>query len=398
MKRYFFIGIAVILALAVALVAYGTWLNVSDENQIARRMDERVLTLTGARAKKRSLRPLVEMDAARLYSENMADALALVEGRIVEMYAAKNSHVHKGDVLMRLENDQIPLQIQQANAAVRRAEAALAQASNTYHRQERLMAKEATSKEKYEEAEAQYTAAQEALTEAEAQRAQYFVQEGRQNVISPVDGNVLLIYHREGSYVQGGTPLALVGDFDRLLFSVTLEDKNTRHFSVGERMTLHFQAQSMKKAYDTEYAAGNLGRSEKIVATLKEITPPLSEPAGMRRVVCEIDNRARVLEPLTYNGVSMQAGRDYECLAVPLSAMTDASRSEVFVVEADGKIRRRDVATGANDGKYIEILSGLAEGDTVVTESFEGLDDDMRVEVSIIEEESKEKKQRGGER
>ena len=397
MKRYFYVGIAVILALAVALVVYGTWLNVSDEKQIARRMDERVLTLTGARVKKRYLRPLVEMDAARLYSENMADALALIEGRIVEMYVAKNSIVHKGDVLMRLENDQIPLQIQQANATVRRMEAALAQASNTYHRQERLMAKEATSKEKFEEAEAQYTAAQEALAEAEAQRAQYFVQEGRQNVISPVDGNVLLIYHREGSYVQGGTPLALVGDFDRLLFSVTLEDKNTRHFSVGERMTLRFQAQSMKKAYDTEYAAGNLGRSEKIVATIKEITPPLSEPAGMRRVVCEIDNRARVLEPLTYNGVSMQAGRDHECLAVPLSAMTDASRSEVFVVEADGKIQRRDVETGANDGKYIEIHSGLVEGDTVVTESFEGLDNDMRVEISV-EEESTEKQQKGGER
>jgi RND family efflux transporter MFP subunit len=305
--------------------------------------------------------------------------------------------VHKGDLLMRLENDQIPLQIQQANATVRRAEAALAQAANAYHRQERLMAKEATSKEKFEEAEAQYAAAQESLAEAEAQRAQYVVKEERQNVISPVDGNVLLIYHREGSYVQGGTPLALVGDFDRLLFSVTLEDKNTRHFSVGERMTLRFQAQSMKKAYDTEYAAGNLGRLEKIIATLKEITPPLSEPAGMRRVVCEIDNRARMLEPLTYNGVSMQAGRDYECLAVPLSAMTDASHSEVFVVEEGGKIRRRDVQTGANDGTYIEILSGLAEGDIVVTESIEGLDDDMRVEVSLGEG-AKEKKQKGGER
>ena len=66
MKRYFFIGIAVILALALALVAYGTWLNVSDEKQIARRMDERVLMLTGAKAQKRSLRPVVEMDAVRL--------------------------------------------------------------------------------------------------------------------------------------------------------------------------------------------------------------------------------------------------------------------------------------------------------------------------------------------
>ncbi|MBQ4151601.1 MAG: efflux RND transporter periplasmic adaptor subunit, partial [Schwartzia sp.] len=231
MKRYFFIGIAVILTLALALVAYGTWLNVSDEKQIARRMDERTLMLTGAQAQKRSLRPMVEMDAVRLYSENMADTVALVDGRIIEMYVTKNSPVRKGDLLMRLANDQIPLQIQQAAANVRRMEAALAQATNAYHRQQRLMAKEATSKEKYEEAEAQYLAAQEALAEAEAQRAQYLVQEERQNVVAPVDGNVLLIYQREGSYVQGGTPLALVGDFNRLLFSVTLDDKYTRHFS-----------------------------------------------------------------------------------------------------------------------------------------------------------------------
>ena len=395
MKRYFFIGIAVILALALALVAYGTWLNVSDEKQIARRMDERVLMLTGAKAQKRSLRPVVEMDAVRLYSENMADAVALVEGRIIEMYVAKNGAVHKGDVLMRLENEKIPLQIQQATAAVRRTEAALAQAANSYHRQERLMAKEATSKEKYEAAEAQYAAAQEALAEAEAQRAQYLVQEDRQNVISPVDGNVLLIYQREGSYVQGGTPLALVGNFDRLLFSVTMDDKYTRHFSVGETAELHFPVQAMNKAYDTEYAAGNQGKAEKIVATIAEITPPLSEPAGIRRVVCAIDNRARVLEPLTYNGVSLRMGRGYECFSVPLSAMADASHEEVLVVNPDGTVSRREVTAGANDGRNIEILSGLAEGEVVVVESFDGLEDGMKVDVSLEEKTAGEKGGKG---
>ena len=72
MKRYYFIGLATIFILAVALVAYGTWLNVSDENQIARRMDERALTLTGAKVQKRLLHPTIALDAARLYSENMA--------------------------------------------------------------------------------------------------------------------------------------------------------------------------------------------------------------------------------------------------------------------------------------------------------------------------------------
>lgn len=292
MKRYYFIGLATIFILAVALVAYGTWLNVSDENQIARRMDERALTLTGAKVQKRSLHPTIALDAARLYSENMADAVALIDGRIIEWNVKKNSTVQKGDVLLRLENDQVMLQIQQSTANVRRAEASLAQALNSYRRQELLLADNATSKEKYDAAKAQYEAAQETLVEAEAQRDMYYVQEGRQHVTAPVGGKVLLIYHREGAYVQGGVPLALVGDFDRLLFSTTMNDKHARHFNVGDKVTLEIPAQAMNKAYDTEYAPGNKGNEETIIATVKEITPPVSEPAGIRRVLCEIDNRA----------------------------------------------------------------------------------------------------------
>ncbi len=383
MKRYFFIGLATIFVLAVSLVAYGTWLNVSDENQIARRMDERALTLTGAKVEKRLLHSTVEMDAVRLYSENVADAVALIDGRIIEWYVKKNSSVKKGDTLLRLENDQVLLQIQQSTANVRRAEASLAQAYNSYHRQELLLADNATSKEKFDAAKAEYAAAQETLVEAEAQRDMYYVQEARQRVTSPVDGKVLLVFHREGAYVQGGVPLAMVGDFDRLLFSMTLDEKHARHFSVGDRVTLKIPVQAMKKAYDTEYAPGNKGNEENIIATVKEITPPVSEPAGIRRVLYEIDNRAGVLEPLTYNGVSVRAERPDSCLVVPLSAMTDAAKDEVFTVRPDGKIERKDVETGTNDGTYIEIRSGLKEGDVVVVESFEGLENDMRVQVTI---------------
>ena len=393
MKKYFFIGLATIFILAIALVGYGTWLNVSDENQIARRMDERALTLTGAKAQKRSLHPKIELDAVRLYSENMADAVALIDGRIIEWYVKKNSAVQKGDTLLRLENDQVLLQIQQATANVRRAEAALAQAFNSYRRQELLLKDNATSKEKYDAAKAQYEAAEETLVEAEAQREMYYVQEARQRVTSPVDGKVLLIYQREGSYVQGGVPLALIGDFDRLLFSTTMNNKHAQYLFVGERVTLKIPAQAMKKAFDTEYAPGNKGNDETIVAVVREITPPISEPAGIRRVICEIDNRAGVLEPLTYNKVSVRAERSAECLSVPISAMTDSSRTEVFMVRPDGTIERREVETGTNDGTYIEIRSGLSEGDVVVVENFDGLENDMRVQVTIEDE----KNGKGGE-
>ena len=413
MKRYFYIGIIIILILAVALVAYGGYLNYTDSNQIANRMENRLLQLTGALVEERFLNPVVDIDALKLYSNDMTDAVALTEGRITQIFVAKNNYVHKGDVIMTLTNEQIPLQVQQANgniqraestyaqtlSNVQRAEAALANATNVYNRQQRLMERKATSQEKLEAAQSEYVAAQEAvraarsesesarvaINVAQTERDQYLVQENRQNVVAPIDGNVLLIYKREGSYVQGGTPLALIGNFDTLQFSTTLESANANYLSVGESVNMEFNERSLQKAYDTEYSAGNLGRSEKITAVIKDINPPLNQSAVMRRILWEIDNRSHILEPMTYNDVSMQANSGHKCLTVPLSAMADSENNMVFVVNDSGIVEKRKVTTGANDDEYIEIISGLRAGERVVLDSFEGLEDGVKIELIMKE-------------
>lgn len=384
MKRYFYLGIAIILLMAFAIVGYGAWLNYSDEKQIANRMDSRTVQLNAAKAAVRELHPTLTLPAVRFASDNMTDAVALTDGRILQWAVKKNGAVHQGDLLLTMANEQIPLRIQQAASAVRRAEALVAQTYSTYQRQGRLIAKKATAQEKYEESQSQYKAASEALQEAQAQYQQCLVQEGWLNVTSPVDGEVLLIYQREGTYVQAGTPVALVGNFDRLTFSLNLPDEDTRHLQVGEDSLMSFPAkQDMGKVYDTDYAAGNQGWNQKVRATLKEIVPPLSEPAEMRRTVWEVDNRTRLLEPMTYTGVRMVTGRAYACLTVPLSAMVDSAHDKVYVVDGEGIIHLRQVRTGTDDDVYIEIYEGLQEGDVVVTGNMEGLHDGMKADVSL---------------
>ena len=72
-------------------------------------------------------------------------------------------------------------------------------------------------------------------------------------------------------------------------------------------------------------------------------------------------------------------------MSVPLTAMTDSERKMVFVVNGEGVVERRSIETGANDGTYIEVLNGLNEGEVVVLESFEGLDNGVKVEVTLEE-------------
>ena len=382
MKKLFFISIVIILILAVALVGYGTYLNYRDEKHISQQLEKRSLQIPGYVVKKRQLQLEFEQDAVRLYSENMTDAVSLIDGRITELFIKKNSLVKKGDKLFRVENEQIPLQIQQANSQIRRIKASVAQAANNFQRQERLMAKNATSKERFEEAEAQYNASKEELVEAETQLKLYSLQQEKQDVKSPIDGSVLLIYQREGSYVQPGTPLALIGDFEKLLFTMPLEEESTQYLSPGEMVSLKFNEANFPKAYDTQYSAGNKGKAEVFKAKLIEITPNIETPAEIRRVIWEIDNHSHLLEPLTYNKVTIKTDKSYEGLSIPLSCLADSSYDSAFVWNSEKKaIERRDIKTGSDDGIYIEVFSGLKEGEIVVEDEYSDVKDGVHIEV-----------------
>ena len=384
MKKIYGVAMVLIIFMALAIVAWGAWLNYSDENQIANRMDNRRVEVTAAKAARREFAPTISLDAVRFVSDNMTDAVALTDGRILNWQVEKNEKVSKGQNLVEMVNESIPLKIQQAESAISRAEAMMTQARNSYQRQGRLKARRATSQEKYEEAEAQYMAAQGALREAQAQRDQYLVQQGWLSVKAPLDGEVLLIYQQAGAQVQAGTPIALVGDFSQLTFSLNLSDRDARHLQLGQTIYLAFAERKLTgKAYDTDYGVGNKERGMEIKAVLREIVPDLSEPADIRRTVWAVDNRARLLEPMLYTGVTMRTGQSYEALTVPLAAMIDKAHDTVFVLDAEGIIHLRTVKAGADDKKYIEIYDGLVEGDTVIVGNLDGLEDGMKVDAEV---------------
>ena len=383
MKKYFMIGLGIVLALSLTLILYGAWLNERGEFQIAKRMSERSLELQGAKAEKRFIRPSFNLNVINFYSKDMTDAVALSEGRIIECVAPKGSFVRKGDTLFILVNEQLPLQIKQAEANIVSARSEKINKENQYRRYQMLKDKGAVSLQQYDNAEAAYHAAVAALEVAEAKLGDLHIQEERQKVIAPLDGQVLMLYRQPGAYVAGGTPLALVGDFRTLNFSTPVDDKLASHLTVGLEVDLVFRSKDFKKVYDANYAAGNLGSSQRFTASIAEITPPLSEPAAMRNVVWQADNRSGLLEPQTYGDVSLQSRTGHDGLAVPLAAMTDNSRNRVFVAKDGDTIEERTVKTGTDDGSYIEILGGLTEGETVVTSGTEGLRSGMRATVKV---------------
>lgn len=383
MKKFYIVGLVIILMMAIGMIAYGTYLNESGENQIATRMKERSIPLQGEKAKYRNLNPVFTLETINLSSDEMADAVALIDGRIENAFVKKNSYVRRGEVLFELVNEDIPIKIKQAESSIAKAEAQVLQSQNSFNRYSRLKDRNATSMEKYDEAKLNYEAAQANLREAQAVKEQLSVQNSRQGVIAPIDGEILILYKQIGAYVTAGTPIALVGNFERLTFSLPVEDENARQLKIGEQFELNFtNSKGFKKAYDTEYGAGNLGDNQVFTVHVKEIMPDLSQMAAMRKVVFEIDNRVGILEQQAYTEVELIRSASHRALTIPLSSLSE-NHQYVFVVTSENTLDRRKVNVGANDGKYVEILTGLKEGETVITSATKGLEEGTKVTVTL---------------
>ncbi|MBR1859016.1 MAG: efflux RND transporter periplasmic adaptor subunit [Selenomonadaceae bacterium] len=383
-KKYFYIGMAIIVLLVMILLGYGTYLNERGENQITELMENRMIPLKGTKAEIRNIYPQIMLEIVNLSSEEMTDVVALINGRVVKEYVQKNSQVRQGDILFELENEDIPLKLRQIDSDILQSEIELSRAKNSFQRYSMLKDMDAISQEKYEETKAVYDAAEARLENYLAQKAQISLQEAHQQVTAPINGEVLMIYRQQGSYVTAGTAVALIGNFQEMTFSTAIEDEIAQLMTIGETFELSFgRHEEFQKPYGAEYAVGNKGREQTFTAKIKEITPNLTEKAAIRKILWTVDNRAGILEPRVYNNVRLRPTIAKKCLTIPLEAMIDNTKSTVFTVLDNGTLKIKKVVTGANDGKFVEIISGLNENEIVITSDTNGLSEGMKADVTI---------------
>ena len=386
-KKYFFLGMGAIIMVSILLIGYGAYLNKTSETKISDRMEDRALEVQASKAVTRSLSPSVKLSRANMTSDEMADAVALINGKISSVPTKRHQLVQQGEVIMTLVNEELPAKLSQADGDILKAEAQLNQARSNYNRYSHLLELHGTSVEKTEEMEMQYRTAQAQLAQAHAQKEQILVNQSYQQVTAPLSGELVMLYRSPGSYVTAGTAVALVGDFQTLKFTFDLDDNDEnmhflRHFQ-NQDMLLSVNPEEMSKVFGTDFAAGNQGKAQQFRARVIEISPDFAEDAALRRVTIEVDNSSHLLEPHIYRDVRLSAGDAISCLTVPDDAL-DHEKRHLFVVDDDGIVHEREVRTGSADDNYVEILSGVEPGDVVVISDQDGLTDGMKVNMTLV--------------
>lgn len=199
----------------------------------------------------------------------------------------------------------------------------------------------------------EYNAAVRAVDEAKALYSAG-AQSGRAS--SPISGVITTLDVNEGQFVNAGEPIATVSANSSLTLRADVPERYYGRLGAVTDATV-------KLPYD-EYTVRLSeigGRRVSGADVARAVTP------GYVPVYFSFNNDGKVL-PGSNVEIYLEAGRRDGVISVPIEALSEQQgRFFVFVKLDEEGYRKMPVTTGASDGRRIEIVSGLNDGDEVVT-------------------------------
>jgi Cu(I)/Ag(I) efflux system membrane fusion protein len=169
-------------------------------------------------------------------------------------------------------------------------------------------------------------------------------------IASPASGHVVEKYVVAGTAVEPGMKLYRIAGLDRVWVEAEIYESELAQVRVGQTATVTLP-----------YVPGKTFRGR-----VGFVYPYLDGDSRTGRVRVELANPDGLLKPDMYANVEL-ATEQGDRLVVPESAVLHAGkRSFVFVDLGEGRLKPQRVETGLEQGEWVEVLSGVSEGDTVV--------------------------------
>lgn len=303
----------------------------------------------------------------RVISKSAPRLAAEIDARVIEVGVTEGQSVVKGEVLIRLDATTYELSKREAQAAITRLSASIANEERRVARYRDLKTKDMMPQERLDDAEAQLAVDKASLAAAQARLAITADRLTKTQLVSPVNGVVERRHVAVGDFVSVGSPLLTVVDTVNLRAELPFPETVGHMVEVGQAIFL-----------ESAIAPGLV-----VEATVGQIRPQVGAMTRSLMVMIDLENPGSWRPEGTIEAILVVENRR-GATVVPASSVVKRPAGEVLYLldtPTGEQVRQLVVTTGVRKDDWVEIRDGLGADVFVVVEGAHYLSDGARVVV-----------------
>ena len=351
--------------------------------------DEKVEFIT-KKAKKGSFSKKVDA-TGEIFATELIDVGAQVSGQIKKLYVKLGDQVKKGDMIASIDSstqqnsiDNKEAQLAIYKAQLESAKVALNIAKTQFDRENALFAKNATSKQEFESAKNTFSSNSAKIKELEAQIKQTNIELstakinlGYTKITAPRDGTVVSVQVEEGQTVNANqtTPTIVnIADLSHVKMKMQIAEGDITKIKVGTPVEYSILSEPTKKFQTTvssidpgltTLSDGSYGSSSSSKSSYSSSSSSSSAVYYYAQSI--VDNKDGILRiGMTTQNELLIANVEGAIIVPSIGIKKDENGTFVYVLK-DGKPVKTAVKTGIKDNLDTQIISGINEGDEIIT-------------------------------
>lgn len=295
----------------------------------------------------------------RIFSSGTIQANEVVElstessGLITDIYFEEGRTVEKGQLLVKINDSE--LQAQRERSVFR-----LNLAEQREERQRRLLERGGISQDDYDATlnEVNVLRSELQLIDAQIEKTE---------VRAPFSGVIGLKYVSPGSYITPGVRIASLQEVNPVKIDFSIPERYISRVDVTDQINFSVQG------YDSTF-----------VGNVYAIEPRIDTQTRTLQIRATSQNDDQLLFPGAFANIVLILDEINDALMVPtISIIPELNAQKVYVIR-EGKVQESRVQTGIRTSEKVQIVSGIAHGDTVLTTGLLQVRPGMDVEITEL--------------
>jgi len=288
---------------------------------------------------------------ATLEAREDSDVLAKVGGIVKEIHAEEGDFVKAGQVLARLEDEQLEIEEQRSRSTLEKTQ-------NEYQRSKELFERKLISAEEFDNIRFEF----------ENQKATYELAKlNLENtaIKSPISGTVSSRLIKKGNLVQTNDILFHITDTKELQAILYIPEHEIAKIRPGQKAVLKPDAV----------------KNQTVEGTVERVSPVVDAESGTVKTTISITNNNGDLKPGMFTRVQIIYDTRSNTVLIPKNAVIENSNGQMVYIIKDSIAIGKKIRTGYVNGSKIEVLEGLTGGEFIITAGFNSVNDSSLVQI-----------------